>query len=161
MSILKFLCKKNKKKWIFQLSLHVMEIERDIFFNHPLSLCNFALNDFDSLIYYCSTSSEQQLVYIQDENKVNSIQNKPTEKRRRGVSTEATTFHCHCRSMRSLEWARHLVFCSDYIAPILFRNLKKRSLSCRVRGPLQTRYPLWSTVWIFVLSLGDLLSATL
>jgi hypothetical protein len=86
---------------------------------------------------------------------------KPTQKRRRDVSTEATTFHCHCRSMRSLEWARHLVFCSDYIAPILFRNLKKRSLTCRVRGPLQTRYPLSSTVWIFVLSIGDLLSATL
>lgn len=47
MSILKFLCKTIitfKKKRIFQLSLHVMKIERDIFFNHPLSLCNFVLN---------------------------------------------------------------------------------------------------------------------
>jgi len=32
----------------------------------------------------------------------------------------------------------------------LFRNLSKRYFTCWERGTIQTRYPLWSTVRIFV-----------
>jgi len=39
-----------------------------------------------------------------------------------------------------------VIFCSDYNASTLFRNLQKRSLKCKERCTLQIRYPLWSTV---------------
>ena len=40
----------------------------------------------------------------------------------------------------------NLMFSYDYNAPTLLRNLRYRSLACRQRGTLQTRYPLWFTI---------------
>ena len=40
----------------------------------------------------------------------------------------------------------NLMFCYDYNAPTLLRNLRYRSLGCRQRGTLQTRYPPWFTI---------------
>jgi len=49
-------------------------------------------------------------------------------------------------SMKSWIRTKHLVFCSGYNLPTLFRNLQKRYVSCREHGILQVRYLLWSTV---------------
>ena len=41
----------------------------------------------------------------------------------------------------------NVVFCSGDNAPTHFRNLQKVYLACRERDTLQTRYPLWYTVF--------------
>ena len=37
-------------------------------------------------------------------------------------------------------------YCSAYNVSTLYQNIQNMSLKCRERGPLQTHYPLWSTV---------------
>lgn len=45
--------------------------------------------------------------------------------------------------------AKYLVVCSVYNVPTLFRNLIE-VLTCKERDTLRTRYPLSSTVMLFV-----------
>jgi len=56
-----------------------------------------------------------------------------------------TTFGCNWKSMESWLWLKNSVFSSGFNVSILFRNLQKRSLTCRKHGPLQACC-LWSSV---------------
>jgi len=52
-----------------------------------------------------------------------------------------------CEGLLSCVGTVNLVFCSGDNAPTHFRNLQKVYLACRKRVTLQTRYPLWYTVF--------------
>lgn len=58
--------------------------------------------------------SEQQLRLYTGRDQVQQYTKIATQKQERCISTEATTFDSHCRSMKSLEWASNVVFCSGY-----------------------------------------------
>ena len=47
-------------------------------------------------------------------------------------------------------WRVRRVLCSSYNMSTLFRNLQKWCLASRKRDTLQTRYPLWSMVRLYV-----------
>ena len=61
----------------------------------------------------------------------------------RNVTTGATNFDCHWKSMESWEEWTIYNFCSAYNVLTLFRNIQKRSLTCSEHGTLQT---LWSAI---------------
>ena len=64
----------------------------------------------------------------------------------KGWFSGSTICDCHWNSMEGWAGRNHLVFCSGYNAHALFRNLQKRSLTCKKRETLQTRYPLFLAI---------------
>lgn len=78
----------------------------------------------------CLTFNNRHSMHILDENKTVHDWNSDE-------TIGETTFDCHCKSMDSWEGIKKLVFCSGYNAPSLYRNMQKRSLTCKERGSLQ------------------------
>ena len=82
-------------------------------------------------------------LYIQDKNKFNNIQKLYRNEGRDG----STNVNCHWKSIECWVGTKNLDVCCGYNTPTLFRNLQKKSLVCT----LQTCYPLWSMIRLFIL----------